>query len=121
MKALSIMQPWAYAILHLGKDIENRSWRTEVRGRILIHAGKKIDQKSLKLLEYEYSLLVKPEMLTTGGIIGSVEIVTCVTFSSSKWFLGKYGFVLRNPVELPFFPCLGKLNFFDVNYPGEGV
>ena len=39
MPALSIRQPWAWAILHAGKDIENRSWRTAFRGEVLIHAG----------------------------------------------------------------------------------
>lgn len=28
MKALSIKQPWVYAIFRLGKDIENRDWPT---------------------------------------------------------------------------------------------
>ena len=39
MKALSIRQPWAYAILFAGKRVENRSWATRYRGRILIHAS----------------------------------------------------------------------------------
>lgn len=39
MKALSIRQPWAWLILHGGKDIENRSWNTNFRGRFLIHAA----------------------------------------------------------------------------------
>lgn len=25
--ALSVRQPWAWAIIHAGKDIENRSWQ----------------------------------------------------------------------------------------------
>ena len=37
-RAISIRQPWAYAILHLGKDVENRPMRTHCRGRILIQA-----------------------------------------------------------------------------------
>ena len=116
MKALSIQQPWAYAILHSGKDVENRSWFTNVRGRVLVHVGKKIDEEAIEFLEYENSVLLKPEMLFTGGIIGSVEIVDCVTSSKSKWFFGKYGFVLRNPIILPFMPCRGQLGFFDVEY-----
>jgi hypothetical protein len=40
MKALSIRQPWAWLILHAGKDIENRDWPTRFRGRFLIHAAK---------------------------------------------------------------------------------
>ena len=41
MKALSIRQPWAWAILHAGKRIENRDWRAcHYRGPFLIHASK---------------------------------------------------------------------------------
>ena len=40
MKALSIRQPWAWAILHAGKRIENRDWRScHYRGPLLIHAS----------------------------------------------------------------------------------
>lgn len=41
--ALSVRQPWAWLILHAGKDIENRTWRTRYRGPLLIHASKAID------------------------------------------------------------------------------
>lgn len=44
MKALSIRQPWAYAILNFGKRIENREWRAAPRSMLgqtfLIHAAK---------------------------------------------------------------------------------
>lgn len=41
MKALSIMQPWASAILHLGKRLENRGWQgCSYRGPLLLHASK---------------------------------------------------------------------------------
>jgi hypothetical protein len=39
MKALSIKHPWAWAIVHAGKDIENRTWECRYRGEILIHAS----------------------------------------------------------------------------------
>ena len=32
MKALTIKQPLVHAILHEGKDIENRSWQRNFRG-----------------------------------------------------------------------------------------
>jgi hypothetical protein len=51
--------------------------------------------------------------LVRGGIVGSVEIVYCVTGSDSPWFMGPYGFVLRNPIILPFQPCKGALKFFN--------
>lgn len=44
MRAISIMQPWAWLIVNGHKSIENRSWRCHVRGPILIHAGKKLDK-----------------------------------------------------------------------------
>src|SRR5690348_2447825 len=44
MKALSIRQPWAWLILHAGKDIENRDWSTRFRGQVLIHAAKGMTQ-----------------------------------------------------------------------------
>jgi hypothetical protein len=47
VKALSIRQPWAWLIVTGYKDIENRSWRTNYRGPLLIHAGRAIDPTSL--------------------------------------------------------------------------
>ena len=121
MKALSIRQPWAWHILHSGKDIENRNWPTKFRGRVLIHAS-----KGMTRYEYEDGRdplwasggpaieLPSLEQLERGVIVGSVEIVDCVTRSSSPWFFGDFGFVLRNPIVLPFQPFKGALGFFDV-------
>src|SRR5207302_502261 len=39
MKALTVRQPWAWAIVQGKKDVENRSWRTDHRGMVAIHAG----------------------------------------------------------------------------------
>jgi hypothetical protein len=39
MKALTIKQPWVHAILHEGKDVENRSWTRKFRGWLAIHAA----------------------------------------------------------------------------------
>jgi hypothetical protein len=41
MRALSLWQPWAHAVVHLGKRVENRQWRgCSYRGPFLIHASK---------------------------------------------------------------------------------
>ena len=37
-RCLSIRRPWARLIVHGYKSLENRSWGTEYRGRIAIHA-----------------------------------------------------------------------------------
>src|SRR5688572_4676832 len=39
MKALSLRQPWAWAVVHGGKRVENRGWTTDYRGPLLIHAS----------------------------------------------------------------------------------
>ncbi len=41
MKVLTIIQPWAGLIATGQKRIENRSWNTDYRGPLVIHAGKK--------------------------------------------------------------------------------
>ena len=38
-RALTIRQPWAFAVVHGGKRIENRSKPTRYRGPLAIHAG----------------------------------------------------------------------------------
>ncbi len=115
MKVLSIQQPWAWAILYAGKDIENRTWNTNVTGRILIHAGKKMDREGLDFLTSR-GIVITEETFLRGGIVGSVSIDGCVQNSDSKWFFGPYGFVLSNPEILPFKPCRGHLGFFYLDY-----
>ncbi len=124
MKAISVRQPWAWLIIHGGKDFENRDWPTNIRGRVLIHAAKGMTHD-----EYEDALdtaaraggraLPPFDALERGGIIGSVEIVDCVKYTEetenlSPWFCGDWGFKLANPVALPFQPLKGMLGFFNV-------
>lgn len=121
LKALSIMQPWAWLIINGHKDVENRIWPTRFRGEVLIHAGKKYDDsfdcrdfKSLDRLEHApWTGDVEEEF---GGIVGICEIVDCVQSYESEWFFGPYGFVIRNARPLPFRPCRGMLGFFTPNF-----
>lgn len=46
-RALSVRQPWAWAIVTQGKDVENRSRATAYRGMIAIHASLTIDEGHL--------------------------------------------------------------------------
>ncbi|MFJ2407047.1 hypothetical protein ACIOUE_37770 [Streptomyces xanthochromogenes] len=48
VRALTIYQPWADAIVHLRKDVENRSWVTPYTGLLLIHSAQRADQTALK-------------------------------------------------------------------------
>lgn len=112
--ALSIRQPWAWLIVHAGKDIENRSWPTRFRGPVLIHAGKAWGREEREAREYviDKMRIYIPEKLPLGGIVGRAEIVDCVEQSDSPWFFGPYGFVLRRAHDLTFAPCRGALGFF---------
>jgi hypothetical protein len=109
--ALSVRQPWAYAILHLGKDVENRPRRTYIRERILIQAGLKIERDKARELGLD------PDDLTTGAIVGSVEIVDCVKNSKSKWAIpGQWHWILEDPLVLAKpIPLKGLLGFIRVH------
>ncbi len=112
MKALSVRQPYAWAIIHGGKDVENRTWHSDFRGPVLIHAGLHWHAVSPEELSRQMGISV-PTELPLGGIVGMVEIVDCVRDHPSPWFEGPYGFLLRNAQPLPFTPCLGHLGFYD--------
>ncbi|NSZ06441.1 ASCH domain-containing protein [Agrobacterium tumefaciens] len=119
--ALSIMQPWAWLIVNGHKDIENRKWSTKFRGLVAIHAGKKIDGEAAFDLAVdnhpatgaEFAFPDIPNRYQTGGIVGVAEIVDCVRSSESEWFVGKYGFVIRNARPVEFIPVRGELAFFE--------
>ena len=117
---LSIKQPWAWLIVQGFKDVENRTWRSDYRGPLLIHTGKTFDagfdfawgQKMLDRL-HPGAMLPRRADYPLGGIVGRCELVDCVVRSDSPWhFAGNYGFVLHNPEPLPFEPAKGALGLF---------
>jgi len=120
MKALSISQPWAWAILYAGKWIENRKWNTNFRSWFLIHAAKSWDQrgydylKSLKI----YSLPPREE-IRAGGIVGIGKINNVITEGTDFWFEGPYGFVIKHSRPLPFRACPGRQRFFNIELPKQ--
>lgn len=118
MKALSILQPWAWLIVHGPKDVENRTWSTPFRGEFLVHAGKGFDRKG-----YDFVRQTRPDIrmpapheFQRGGVIGMATIVDCVSTMNSDWFHGPYGFVLTDARPLPFFPARGQLSWFNIPY-----
>jgi hypothetical protein len=119
--ALSVRQPSAWAIIHGGKVIENRSLGS-IRagnmgpGRIAIHAA-----AGMKQAEYDYLVwrwardgvrVPRPDALPRRAIIGSVEVVGVVTESDSPWFGGEAGLLLRDPVPCDPIPAPGALGYF---------
>lgn len=121
MKTLSIRQPWAWLIIHGGKDIENRTWPTRYRGPVLIHAA-----KGMTGAEYNDAYHFAQDLgvtiplfkdLERGGIVGVATVTGCSDNSLSPWFFGRFGFELADAKPLPFLPINGRLGFFDVDYP----
>jgi hypothetical protein len=98
LRALTLKQPWAWAIFNAGKDVENRSWQNQHSiGTIAIHAG--LGRDDLHLLP---SRVRRPsnEELVQGAILGVVDVVNVVERHRSKWFHGPLGWVLENPRAL---------------------
>ena len=121
--ALSVQQPWAWAIVTagIGKDIENRDWSDRnpglrFRGRCAIHAGVGMTRDDYEDAAYFMAGLgvtCPPALdLPRGGIVGSVEVVDVVTSHPSRWFFGPCGLVLRSPRSTEFVPAKGQLGFF---------
>jgi len=125
LKALSIRQPWASLIIWGLKDIENRAWSTDHRGKFLVHAGwnlnkdfaadprtffeqlsERVGRDLTKYTDFDFP---------RGGIIGQATLVDCVTNSNSPWYAGNYGFVLADPCECNFQPSRGGPGFFFMN------
>ncbi len=69
MKVLTIKQPWATLIINGYKRFEFRSWYTNYRGELLIHAGKSVDKEAMKGLEKYLDIDIP-----IGKIIGKVNI-----------------------------------------------
>lgn len=47
MRVLTVQQPWAWAILHGGKDVENRTQAWSYRGPVAIHAGARWSERGI--------------------------------------------------------------------------
>lgn len=124
MKALSVQQPWAWLLVNGPKDVENRTWRTDYTGPLLIHAPRTVDTSSWNFIAERVSARVLKHLrdacaagkMPTQAIIGRVELVMCVESSPSRWFEGPYGLMVVNPmrIETPV-KYSGRLGLFDID------
>jgi len=73
MKALSLTQPWATLVVTGAKRFETRSWGTNYRGPLLIHAAKTFP-KYAQLFARELMSDRWPWQLPRGAIIGRVVL-----------------------------------------------
>lgn len=116
LRALSVRQPWAWGICAGIKRTENRTWTTERRGTIAIHAS-----TSAQVVNHLQKATGIPAMqrtsFTFGAIIGLADIVDVASYGRQHeedpfaegpycWTMAN-GRFLKEPIPLP-----GKLNLF---------
>lgn len=85
MKALTVQQPWAWAIIHGGKTVENRTQQWTYRGTLAIHAGARWSYSgSISGLVWNAwnpaavpSRPLDPKAFDFGLILGVVDLVDC--------------------------------------------
>jgi hypothetical protein len=122
--AISIKQPWAHAILHFGKDVENRTWdlpRKFFGKTVLIHAGKRFDDAAYLHFKNQRYPMPPFSALRTGGIVGELTFSAHITPGPrSPWAEpGMHWWHISSARPLSYFPCKGSLGFFTVDYPHE--
>ena len=85
MRAISLWQPWATLVALAEKEYETRSWFTDYRGPLAIHAAKRFSVSERELFYRQPFLgafqshgLVNSNMLPLGAVICTVELVDCV-------------------------------------------
>lgn len=134
IKCLTVCQPFAWAIFHADKRVENRPWRTSYRGTLAIHAG--LSRKWFKTARGLELPVEWPdeEEVDYGQVIGTVEIVDCIAYprpleqltidtqplQEDPHAFGPYCWMLENPqlFSSPF-EATGRQRLYDVEIPGE--
>ena len=142
MRALSIKQPWLYAIMHLGKQIENRDWRPPdwiIGERIALHASARPDTLTAIASCQKIAGVMLPKNIPMGRILATAVIVGFVGIDGSgvtneerrsevlddKWFFGDYGWMLDDvrilETPVPYKGALGLWRCPDINAAALGV
>lgn len=130
MRAISLWQPWAGLIATGHKTIETRTWSTNVRGELLIHAAKKkfnwTAWYSIKANIPGFASLFMFENIyqAYGKILCKVNLVDCVPWepkhlqASCIDATGGYAWILEDIVPFEnLIPWRGSQGFFNVELP----
>ncbi|MCE5334237.1 MAG: ASCH domain-containing protein [Desulfobacteraceae bacterium] len=129
MKAISLWQPWA-SLMALGhKTIETRSWPTNYRGPLAIHAAKRVfipdDPEFQDTLK---ELGINPFGLPVGAIVGVCELGKCTKIGVQyisylprleelfgDYTPGRFAWEILNMIKLETpIPCRGRQGLFEV-------
>lgn len=110
--AITVRQPWAWAILHAGKDVENRPWAPTYRGPVWIHASANQERLWVPGAGDVHELYARAwrfhgERIPYGCIIGRVTITgvhhadECPAGGCSTWAApDQYHLQLADPITL---------------------
>jgi len=126
LRALTVRQPYAWAIAYGGKDVENRPRPLAYRGLLAIHAGKAVHREGLKdprilgaIADRQFEIDEAASRL--GAVIAVADLVGCHDdateephASCSPWAVpGQRHLMLRNPRPLAKpVPCRGMLGLW---------
>lgn len=132
MKVLSIKEPYATLIMEKVKRIETRSWKTNYRGELYIHASKSKISKDKKEKK-ELMDLIKDKDMNYGKIICKCNLVDCIYMDNEflkkiekekieyicgEYKEGRYAWVLEDIVVLEDkIDAKGRLGIW--NYKGD--
>lgn len=132
MKAISIREPWATLITHYGKRCENRTWPTDYRGPILIHASHTMYIAVGRRTEpyqdaWEGMRELLPDPVASypvaycdlhtmpGRAVAVADLVGCDEEMKTWWDIsGQWHFRLENVRSIKPFYLKGSLGIFDV-------
>lgn len=124
LRALSVRQPWADAIVLGYKHVENRKWAPSLAtmyrhlddNPLVIHASKKFDELGARRCRERgmSAADIDRARARCGGFVGDAIFCGILTACSSVWFEGPIGWVLANGRAVEFLPAPGTLGFFPV-------
>lgn len=118
IRGLTLIRPWGYAIAHLGKDVENRTWNCYLKPGdfIAIHNGKKWDQSAIECMAdcMDIEAKVTPELDKDSQIIAVATFAGNVTQSNSTWFVGPIGWVLEDVTLIDPVECKGRQGLWNI-------
>jgi len=125
MKALSVKQPWVWAIANGFKPIETRTWATRYRGELLLVASKTPDQTMLDYLTKQFGDVLLKELEYSKAIV-VVRLVDCRPMTKAdesaamcNIYKGAYSWVLKDIQKIEPFPVKGQLGLYEVDYERE--
>ncbi|MCF6467326.1 hypothetical protein FAF44_02715 [Nonomuraea sp. MG754425] len=122
MKAITIWQPWSWAIAANLKPVENRTRATQHRGEIAIHAGKHWDEigaadwRIMGAARSEVPLAADDPRFVFGAIIAVAELVDVTRAGPAPWAEpGQVHWLLAGvrPLAEPV-PCRGRQSLWEV-------